>query len=124
MIIYLSFFSISSFSNSVFFVIFSDKIRIQICIKHHHHSPFFNNEKRKRTVTTVLQKIFHTRPSHSLFSLYHTPIFVFPLDFAVDFFCAVYKNRNIILKERTAATQRCINPDNFCIKGLHVAKTG
>ena len=50
---------------------------------------FLTTKNAKETKKTLLQKIFHASPSHSLFSLYHTPISVFPLDFAVDFFCAV-----------------------------------
>lgn len=46
--IYLSFFSISDFSNSSFFVIFSDKKRIAICIEQHHNSPFFLQQKKQK----------------------------------------------------------------------------
>lgn len=124
MIIYLSFFSISDFLNSSFFVIFSDKKHIAICIEQHHDSPFFNNEKHKRNKNTMRQKIFHGRASRSLFSLYRTHFFLFPFDFAVDFIYATYKSRKIIIKEKAVTTQRCINHHNFCMKGLHVAKTG
>ena len=85
---------------------------------------FLTTKNTKESKNTVPPKIFHARPSHSLFSIYRTPIFVFSGNFTVDFFCVVYKNRKIILKERTATTQRCINPHNFCMKGLYVAKTG
>lgn len=60
--IYLSFFSISSFSNSSFFVIFSDKIRIQICIKHHHHSPFLTTKNAKETKIRCCKRYFTQVP--------------------------------------------------------------
>ena len=61
--------------------------------------PIFNNEKRKRNKNTLLQKIFHTSPAHSFFSLYHTHIFVFSVNFTVDSSALFRKIETLFLKK-------------------------
>ena len=51
------------FQTALFFVIFSDKIRIQICIEHHHHSPFLTTKNAKETKIRYRQRYFTHQPA-------------------------------------------------------------